>query len=187
MRVVFTNGDDCFWPEARQVGSTLLGLSLLFYWGSASFADVYGRVVRVSDGDTVVVLDGEYVQHKVRLAGIDAPEKGQPFGQRSKQALSECAAGKTVHVDGSKRDRYGRLVGKVWANTTDCNLRQLTLGLAWHYKKYVGEQSDADAAEYGGSELLARERQLGIWSDRDPQPPWDYRSASRVHGTGETE
>lgn len=146
---------------------------------SASLSQVQGRVVRVSDGDTVVVLDREYVQHKIRLAGIDAPEKGQPFGQRSKQALSACAAGETVRIEGAKRDRYGRLVGKVWAGDTDCNLRQLTLGLAWHYKKYVSEQSGADRAEYGDAEAAARGRRVGLWSDREPMAPWDYRTSVR--------
>jgi endonuclease YncB( thermonuclease family) len=136
-------------------------------------------VVRISDGDTLVVLDREFVQHKIRLAGIDAPEKGQPFGQRSKQALSDCAAGKNVEVEGSKRDRYGRLVGKVFANDKDCNLSQLTLGLAWHYKKYVSEQSRADAAEYGKAEAEARERGVGIWSSRQPEAPWEYRAGLR--------
>jgi endonuclease YncB( thermonuclease family) len=147
-------------------------------------AQVHGRVVRVSDGDTVVVLDRDFVQHKIRLAGIDAPEKGQPFGQRARQALAECSAGKNVRVEGTKRDRYERLVGTVWVEGTDCNLRQLQLGMAWHYKKYVGEQSRSEAHAYAATERDARARLLGIWSSRSPEAPWDYRTSVRERGKG---
>jgi endonuclease YncB( thermonuclease family) len=79
-----------------------------------------GRVVRVVDGDTVYVLDPTKTQHKIRLAGIDAPERGQPFGTRSKQRMADLVAGKDVEVDWYKEDRWGRLIGKVWAATPEC-------------------------------------------------------------------
>ncbi|MBA2962164.1 MULTISPECIES: thermonuclease family protein [Ramlibacter] len=107
-------------------------------------ADIDGAVVGVSDEDTITVLDDERVQHKVRLAGIDAPEKLQAFGARSKQSLSACAFGQRAHVDGEKVDHYGRLVGKVVVSGVDCNLRQVQAGLAWHYKQYQREQSAPD-------------------------------------------
>ena len=81
------------------------------------------RVVGVTDGDTVTVLDANKVQYKIRLAGIDAPEKDQPFGQRSKQSLSNAVMGKPVRVEWSKQDRYGRLVGKVWVTPVEPPLR----------------------------------------------------------------
>ena len=87
----------------------------LVCWTLACNADtITGRVVGVADGDTVTVLDADKVQHKIRLAGIDAPEKAQAFGNRSKQNLSDLVFGKDVRVDWDKRDRYGRIVGKVW-------------------------------------------------------------------------
>ena len=93
-----------------------------------------GRVVRITDGDTIVVLDADKVQHKIRLQGIDAPERHQAFGMKSKAYLSDLVAGKSVVVDYSKYDRYGRVLGKVIVNGKDVNLEQVEAGMAWHYK-----------------------------------------------------
>jgi len=151
------------------------------------------RVVGVADGDTVTVLDSNKVQHKIRLAGIDAPEKDQPFGQRSKQSLSNAVMGKPVRVEWKKQDRYGRLVGKVWVTpvshpcaskgepcpkTLDVGRAQLTVGLAWHYKEYQNEQSEEDRLAYAFDEHEARVRKAGLWSEPDPTAPWAWR-----HGT----
>lgn len=106
-----------------------------------------GRTVGVSDGDTITVLDLTNTQHKIRLAGIDAPEKSQPFGQRSKESLSELVFGRTVTVETDKVDRYRRKVGKVRTpEGMDANLEQVRRGLAWHYKEYEQEQTEADRA-----------------------------------------
>ncbi len=91
---------------------------------------VTGRVVGVADGDTITVLDADKVPHKIRLAGIDAPEKKQPFGNHSKESLSDLAFDKTVNVETSKRDRYGRKIGKVLVNGQDVNLVQVERGMA---------------------------------------------------------
>ena len=107
-----------------------------------------GRVVRVTDGDTIVVLNSSKVQHKIRLTGIDAPERGQAFGTKSKEHLSDLVAGKSVVVDYSKYDRYQRMLGKVLLNGEDVNLEQVDAGMAWHYKKYQGEQSSSDRVAY---------------------------------------
>jgi len=88
-------------------------------------------VVHVADGDTITVLDAGKVQHKVRLAGIDAPEKAKPFGQRSRESLEDLVAGRTVIVETHKKDRYGRYVGKVILNSRDVNLEQIRRGMAW--------------------------------------------------------
>jgi endonuclease YncB( thermonuclease family) len=103
-----------------------------------------GRVVRVTDGDTIVVLDASKVQHKIRLTGIDAPERGQAFGTKSKEHLFDLIAGKSVVVDYNKFDRYGRTLGKVLQNGEDVNLEQVESGMAWHDKNYQGEQTSAD-------------------------------------------
>ena len=140
-----------------------------------------GRVVRVTDGDTIVVLDASKVQHKIRLTGIDAPERGQAFGTKSKEHLSDLVAGKSVVVDYSKYDRYQRILGKVLLNGEDVNLEQVKAGLAWHYKKYQGEQSPSDRVKYSDAELEARRHKLGLWHDPSPVPPWEYRQAKREH------
>ena len=134
-----------------------------------------GRVVKVIDGDTVTVLDASKIQHKVRLAGIDAPESNQPFGQKSKEALSALVAGQQVEVDWHKRDRYGRVVGKIIAGGRDVNLAQVRNGLAWWYRKYKDEQSPVDQKLYEAAEGKARMGKVGLWGDSDPIAPWDFR------------
>ena len=146
---------------------------------SGHSAELAGRVVGVADGDTLTVLDSQNMQHKIRLGGIDAPEKKQPFGNRSKEALSDCAFGKSVVVEWDKTDRYQRKVGKVIASGIDCNLRQLKLGMAWHYKKYAGEQSQGDKVTYAKSEDVARGARTGLWTDSAPVAPWDFRAETR--------
>ena len=138
-----------------------------------------GRVVRVTDGDTIVVLDADKVQHKIRLQGIDAPERRQAFGTKSKEHLSDLVAGKTVEVDYSKYDRYGRVLDIVLVNGEDANLEQVEAGMAWHYKKYQREQSASDRIKYSDAELEARRQKIGLWHDANPMPPWDYRQAER--------
>lgn len=102
-----------------------------------------GKVVAVADGDTVTVLTDEHRQVKVRIAGIDAPEKSQAFGQAAKKAMSDCAFGKQAGVEWKKLDRYRRTIGKLTVDGVDCGLRQIELGLAWHYKAYEREQAAA--------------------------------------------
>ena len=151
--------------------ATFVALSVL---GCAQAATLEGKVVGILDGDTITVLvdRGEV---KVRVAGIDAPEKKQPFGQRSKQHLSDCAFGKSVAVEWSKTDRYGRTIGKITADGVDCGLRQIQDGLAWHYKAYAKEQSATDRAAYSEAESKAATRKAGLWSDPHPTPPWEFR------------
>lgn len=138
-----------------------------------------GWVVSVADGDTVTVLDAQKVQHKVRLSGIDAPEKSQAFGQRSKDHLSDLVFGQTVEVDFNKTDRYGRLVGKVVVQGQDANLQQLHAGLAWHYKEYEREQPPEERKRYAQAEDDARAQRVGLWKDPQPIPPWEFRRAQR--------
>jgi endonuclease YncB( thermonuclease family) len=95
-----------------------------------------GRVVSVTEGDTIIVLDSGNAQHKVRLQGTDAPERGQAYGTKSKEHLSDSVAGRFVVVEYEKRDRYERILGKVLLSGEDMNLEQIRAGLAWHYKKY---------------------------------------------------
>jgi endonuclease YncB( thermonuclease family) len=152
---------------------------LLLVASPAISGQLNGKVVGISDGDTLTLLDDHQVQHKIRLAGIDAPEKKQAFGDKSKQALSDCAFDKRANVDYDKTDKYGRTIGKVLVSGRDCNLRQIELGLAWHYKKYAAEQPPADRENYANQETSARSSRLGLWGDPSPVPPWDYRKLKK--------
>ncbi len=134
-----------------------------------------GRVVGIVDGDTVDVLDTQNQTHRVRLAGIDAPESGQDFGKQSKITLSSLVFGKGVVVTGNKYDRYGRQLGKILLMGEDINLMQIRSGLAWHFKKFQKEQSAADIKLYSDAEVTAREAKAGIWSLPNPIPPWEFR------------
>lgn len=136
---------------------------------------ITGRVVNVTDGDTVTVLDAAKVQHKVRLAGIDAPEKSQAFGQRSRESLEELVADKTVIVETYKKDRYGRSIGKVLVNGRDMNIEQIRHGLAWFYRQYEVELSPDDRQSYDRAESEAKDYKKGLWSDRNPVSPWEFR------------
>ena len=142
---------------------------------------IEGRVVAVADGDTVTVLDADKGQHKIRLSGIDAPEKAQAFGNRSKESLSDLVFSKAVTVETEKKDRYGREVGKVLVNGLDANLEQVQRGFAWHYKAYEREQSANDRKLYDLAESEAKTARRGLWRDADPLPPWDFRKAKRNH------
>lgn len=138
--------------------------------------ELSGLVVGVSDGDTIKLLDDSRHQHTIRLIGIDAPEKPQAFGQRSKQSLSEMIYKRRASVQWSKRDKYGRIVGKVLTQDgTDVCLAQITRGMAWHYKKYMNEQSPEDREKYASAEVAARDTKVGLWQDETLVPPWEWR------------
>lgn len=157
-----------------------LAFFLMWLFPAAALADILtGRVVRVADGDTVTILDSTNTQHKIRLSGIDAPERKQAFGQRSREALSEMVAGKSVNVDWNKRDKYRRIVGKIMIDGQDVNLKQIQRGLAWHYKKYENEQDVADRSIYAQAEYQAQREKVGLWGDKQPLAPWDYRKLAR--------
>lgn len=138
-------------------------------------AELSCRVVRIVDGYTVVVLDGANAQHRIRLAGIDTPERKQPFGQKAKEHLSRLVAAQSVVVNWDKRDRYKRIVGKIIHDGRDVNLAMVQAGFAWWYRKYADEQSPADRALYEDAERKARAEGLGLWLDPDPMPPWEWR------------
>ena len=154
----------------------LLSFLLIFSVCTASASKILqGKVVSVADGDTITVLDAEKNQHKIRLQGIDAPEKAQAFGAKSKQALYEMVHGKTVQVSFEKSDKYGRILGKVLLDGQDICHQQIKAGLAWHYKKYQNQQPLVDRDDYSASETAAKSEKLGLWSDPRPVAPWDFR------------
>lgn len=134
-----------------------------------------GRVVRVVDGDTLTVLDVNNQQHTLRLAEIDAPERGQPWGNRARQALSDLVMGKDVSVQQTDTDRYGRLVARVFVDGEDVNRTMIAQEAAWAFRRYLVDQSLI------ATEASARRDQRGLWSMSAAQtvPPWDWRRGVR--------
>jgi len=153
--------------------------ALLLLAGALNAATLQGKVIGVADGDTVTLLDDQKNQHIIRLQGIDAPEKAQAFGNKSKQSLHEMVHGKEVIVDVQKKDKYGRSVGKILVNQTDACLEQIKRGMAWHYKQYANEQSPEDRDVYAQAESTARAQSLGLWKDKSPTPPWAFRKQNK--------
>ncbi|MDP1635997.1 MAG: thermonuclease family protein [Gallionellaceae bacterium] len=154
-------------------------LAVLLFAAPSGAATLQGRVVAVTDGDTVKVLDASHTEWKIRLMGIDAPEKKQAFGNRSKSNLSDLVYGKSVTVEYSKKDRYGRIVGKILVNGVDANLEQVRAGMAWHYKQYAKEQIAEDRETYARAEEQSRTGRQGLWKDVAPEPPWDWRKTRK--------
>jgi endonuclease YncB( thermonuclease family) len=148
------------------------------------------RVVNVSDGDTVKVLDEGDVGYKIRLYGIDAPEKKQPFGEKSRQALWKNI-GKTspwVKVIVVNTDRYGRKVAILWnvqeilggfdptVGGQSINISMVQQGWAWAYRDYLKK---SDKQDFINAEKEARESKLGFWADKNPTPPWQFRKSKK--------
>lgn len=132
-----------------------------------------GKVVGVTDGDTITVLVNKE-SIKVRLEGIDAPESGQSFGTKSKQALSEMVFGKQVTIKKTGEDRYGRTLGVVVVGDVDANAKMIQDGWAWHFKKYNDEDRLAKL------EFEARTAKRGLWAEGSPVAPWDYRARQKT-------
>ena len=150
-------------------------LLLLLLWACSSNADTVlrGKVVSISDGDTFrLLVRGREL--RVRLSGIDCPERGQAFGTRAKQFSSQMIFGKQISVRSEGKDQYGRELGWVYLPNGRClNHELLKAGLAWHYKKYNNDPALARM------EQNARLGRLGLWVDRAPIPPWEFRRARR--------
>lgn len=142
---------------------------------AASAASFSARVVGVTDGDTITVLDEHNAQHTIRLANIDAPERGQPWGNRSKQTLSDMVFGAAITVQPTETDRYGRTIARLTVDGRDINRAMIASGAAWAYRQYLTDPSFIDA------ETNARRARLGLWSMPSHQTvaPWDWRRGSR--------
>jgi endonuclease YncB( thermonuclease family) len=169
----------------RKIKNTLTA-TLILSASVVAAENFSGKVIGVMDGDTIEVLDASKTPRRIRLEGIDAPEKAQPFGNRSKQHLSDSVFGKQVEVVSNKSDKYGRTVGKVLMNGKDANLEQVRAGFAWHYKEYQKEQLTADRALYADAEIAARNTKKGLWVDLKPMPPWEWRHGGKNEPTVES-
>ena len=134
------------------------------------------KVVAISDGDTLTCLTAERTQIKVRLAEIDTPEKAQPYGQKSKDALAALVFGKQVTLATQTKDRYGRTVARVSAGGQDANLEMVRLGAAWVYRQYNKDKSLLAV------EAEAKSSRRGLWAlpEADRMPPWEWRKAKKA-------
>lgn len=142
-------------------------------------------VVSVHDGDTVRVRDGDGRVRTVRLATIDAPELGQPFGPQARDAVRERVQGRVVTLEPRGDDRYGRTLAVLWLPgeaqaREDLALWAVGQGLAWHYTAHAREQPLTERWRYTMAETLARGSRLGLWAQPDPQPPWAWRRERRA-------
>lgn len=136
---------------------------------------VISNILYVVDGDTIHIKDKDEWK-KIRLQGIDAPEKDQAFGKESMRVLANCLyKAKKIRIEWTEKDKYGRLLGKVLVDETDCNLSQIKQGYAWHYKFYQKDQTDLDRQLYSNAEIESRKSKIGLWKEKCPTPPWDWR------------
>lgn len=138
-----------------------------------------GKVVGITDGDTITVLR-DRAEVKIRLHGIDTPEKKQPFGQAAKKATAQLTAGKIVDVDETDTDKYGRTVAIVTADSVNVNRTLVKNGYAWVYRKYCKQDFCNDWLDL---EEKAKTARLGLWRDTNPEPPWDWRAEGKGHTT----
>lgn len=139
---------------------------------------IQGKVVDLGWGDAITVLDAQGKQHRVRLLGIDAPEKEQAYGPTARQKLSALVFSKAVSVKYQKTDRNGRPLGKVLLGAMDVNLEMLKAGLAWYYAN-DRDLPETDRPLYANAEQGARTAPRGLWQDEAPIPPWEFRQARR--------
>ncbi len=136
-------------------------------------AQLKGKVIAVKDGDTIVVLDSLNIQHTIRIADIDCPEKLQEFGKKAKWFVSKEIFSSFVEVIEKGKDRYGRTIGYVFYKNKNLSEELLKKGLAWHYKKY------SDSANFQKLENIARENKIGLWSMPNPIAPWKFRKTKK--------
>ena len=166
-------------PKARMLvlAARLFVVALVLPCGALA-AEFRGRVVGVADGDTISVMHaGRAV--RVRLHGIDAPEKGQAFSNRAKQFVSDLVFGKEVNIRDRGLDRYGRTIGEVFLlDGRNVNHEIVRAGLAWWFRRYAPNDSELEKLE-----AEARKARRGLWADRDPMPPWEWRRVLRSAGS----
>lgn len=147
-------------------------LFFLIFTGCATSAQT-GKVVSVKDGDTIeMLMNGRAV--RIRLFGVDAPEKGQPFGEKARQYASELCFGKTVRMEKRSKDQYGRIVAEIYLpDGTSLNHRLVAAGFAWQYTQFSKSPELARAQE------KARLEKKGLWADPRPIAPWNWRKQHR--------
>lgn len=172
---------------ATTLAAVLVSAGATPAWAAAGRPDaapritvVQGKVVRVLDGDSMLMRVAGGEVRGVRIAGIDAPEKGQPHADVSRRALLEQLHQREIRLEVVKTDRFDRLVGRVFVANRDAGLAQLRAGLAWHFARYDADLAPAVRRRYARAERQARLQGTGLWRDPAPLPPWEYRSRART-------
>lgn len=150
----------------------LLGLSLFAHGATAEV--VVGKVVGITDGHSLTVLDAAKRRHRIRLADIDSPAEAQAFGERSKQSLTQLCAGKVAEVEVKGKDQSGLTFGRVRCTGVDANVEQVRRGLAWVYDGHAPKNSPLYAIQ-----SQAQSGKHGLWVDKKPVPPWEWRAKAR--------
>lgn len=139
---------------------------------------LFGHCVGVADGDTCALLltleNGSKKTEKIRFHAIDAPEKRQAYGQAAKQFVSNLIYDKDIRVEMQSRDRYGRIIGKIYVGDTYVNLAVVRAGYAWWYRRYAPTETSFEQAE-----TSARAARRGLWQDTAPIPPWEFRHSGK--------
>ena len=158
--------------ESRRFKLSIVCITILFLVCETFAATFTGQVVGVIDGDTIEVLHSGQAE-RIRLNGIDCPEKGQAYGKKAKQFTSSLVFGKQVIVHPYKQDRHGRTVADVFVDETNVSRELLRVGLAWWYRKYSND------LELERLEQEARLDKRGLWADPNPVAPWEYRHPNK--------
>ena len=154
-------------------GRTAAALLALLAVAGPAWAELLGRVIAVHDGDTISILvQGRAL--RVRLAGIDAPERGQPFSNASRHALESRVAGRDVVVVERGRDGYGRLLGRVYVQGLDVGAEQVRDGYAWVFRRFERD------AQLWALEAEAKAAQRGLWRDPRAVAPWLWRERRQL-------
>lgn len=152
-------------------------LFILFLFVSCSMTTekgtISGKVISVADGDTMTILTADKKQIKIRMLGIDAPERGQDFGTVARQQLNNLCYGKNVIVEKKDEDQYGRVLGVVYVDGMNVNEYMVRNGLAWYYRHFVNDP------RLDSLELLARKEKVNIWRMKNPMPPYEFRKSKR--------
>jgi micrococcal nuclease len=169
---------------SRLASHLALGIFLTTTLAAAVFGQelvVHGRVVGVTDGDTLKVLVADQRLLRVRFAFCDAPEKKQAYGARAKKAMSELVFGKDVDLRPHAIDRYGRTVAQVAVDGKDVGLEMVRQGLSWVYERYITEASAEIQETYRKAQEEAKADRQGLWSDPNAIPPWIFRDLAKAH------
>ena len=138
-----------------------------------------GLVVAISDGDTITLLTEDKQQLKIRLVGIDTPEKKQAYGSKAREHLASRIFKQEVEVNLRKKDQYGRHLGVIYIGGIDINQLMIQDGYAWFYKQYAKDQPKEEALRYAKAEQDARAKHKGLWADPNPVAPWDFRKEDK--------
>ncbi|MCO5100039.1 MAG: thermonuclease family protein [Burkholderiaceae bacterium] len=140
---------------------------------------IAGVVAYVYDGDSFRLRTADGDEIGVRIAGIDAPERTQPFANVARKALQQAIGAREVRVEAIKRDAFGRTVGRVFVAGHDVGLGQLEQGLAWHFVRYDADLPPAERERYARAQANAREQRAGLWQQSEPLAPWLFRRQRR--------